>query len=147
MLIPNLRYMLTNRLYINHQKCWCCRHPEPRRRCYAKKNFEDLIIDSNSIFKTWALWADAFYKSIYPSVCPSVCVCLFKSRMSNIFRASESLGENNLKKWSQIWIFLLECGLKSANKKIDFLADFALQNRVETTLPDRLETSGQRAYN
>ena len=27
-----------------------------------------------------------------------------------------------------------------------FLADFALQNKVETTLPDGLETSGQRAY-
>ena len=27
-----------------------------------------------------------------------------------------------------------------------FLAYFALQNMVETTLPDGLETSGQRAY-
>ena len=27
-----------------------------------------------------------------------------------------------------------------------FLADFALQNMVETTLPDGLETSGQRVY-
>ena len=27
-----------------------------------------------------------------------------------------------------------------------FFADFALQNMVETTLPDGLETSGQRAY-
>jgi hypothetical protein len=31
-------------------------------------------------------------------------------------------------------------------KKLYFLADFALQNMVETTLPDGLETSGQRAY-
>ena len=30
-------------------------------------------------------------------------------------------------------------------KKV-FFADFALQNMVETTLPDGLETSGQRAY-
>ena len=78
------------------------------------------------IFKAWALWADAFYKSKCPSVClsvrlcvcPSVClpVCVFtfevpfkrhfgptsQSRMSNIFRDSESLGKNNGKKWSQI---------------------------------------------
>ena len=27
-----------------------------------------------------------------------------------------------------------------------FLADFALQNKVETTLPDELETSDQMAY-
>jgi hypothetical protein len=27
-----------------------------------------------------------------------------------------------------------------------FFADFALQNMVETTLPDGLETSGRRAY-
>ena len=27
-----------------------------------------------------------------------------------------------------------------------FFADFALQNTVETTVPDGLETSGQRAY-
>ena len=31
-------------------------------------------------------------------------------------------------------------------KKKFFFADFALQNMVETTLPDGLETSGQRAY-
>ena len=29
---------------------------------------------------------------------------------------------------------------------VHFLADFALQNMVETTLPDGLETSGQREY-
>ena len=31
-------------------------------------------------------------------------------------------------------------------KKKFFFADFALQNMVETTLPDGLEASGQRAY-
>ena len=36
MLIPNLRYMLTHRLHINHQKCRLGRHPAPGRRCYAK---------------------------------------------------------------------------------------------------------------
>ena len=59
-----------------------------------------------------------FYKSICPSVCPSVClsVRLFtfkvpfkrlfaptsRSLMSNILRASESLGKSNGKKWSHI---------------------------------------------
>ena len=77
-----------------------------------------------------------------------MCVCLFtfevlfkrlfvptsRSQMSNIFRDSESLGKCNGKKWSQIKTFLFES------------ADFALQNMVETTLPDGLETSGRRAY-
>ena len=38
-------------------------------------------------------------------------------------------------KWSDI-----------AKQKKVFFADFALQNKVETQLPDGLETSGQRAY-
>ena len=33
-----------------------------------------------------------------------------------------------------------------AKKKFFFIADFALQNMVETMPPDGLETSGQRAY-
>ena len=70
----------------------------------------------------------------------------FQSRMSNIFRDSEFLGKSNGKKRSKIGIFLFRSGLKSSNKKKGFLADFALQNKVETTLPDGLETSGQRAY-
>ena len=36
-------------------------------------------------------------------------------------------------------------GLKSPHKKTVFFVDFALQNMVETTLPDGLEISGQRA--
>ena len=39
-------------------------------------------------------------------------------------------------KWSKI----------AAQKKLVFYADFALQNMVETTLPDGLETSFQRVY-
>ena len=39
-------------------------------------------------------------------------------------------------KWSKI----------AAQKKFFVVAVFALQNMVETTLPDGLETSGQRAY-
>ena len=115
------------------------------------------------IFKSSALWADAFYKSKCPSVCPSVCpfVCLcvrlftfeepfkclfappFRGRMSNIFRDSESLGKSYGKNWSQIGTFLF--GNRCAKKSL-FFADFALQNMVETTFPDGLETSGRRAY-
>ena len=93
--------------------------------------------------------------SVCPSVRPSVRVFTFevlfkrlfaptsRSRMSNIFRDSESLGKNKGNKWSQNRTFLFVSGLKSPNKKIKFfLADFALQNKVETTLPDGLETSG-----
>ena len=66
------------------------------------------------IFKALSLWADAFYKSKCPSVCLFVCPFTFEvpfnglfaptsqSRMSNIFRDSESLGKSNGKKWSQI---------------------------------------------
>ena len=68
------------------------------------------------------------------------------SRMSNIFKDSESLGKSNGKKWSNIWSFLFGSGLKSLRKKKFSFADFALQNMVETTLPDGLETSGQRVY-
>ena len=40
-----------------------------------------------------------------------------QSWMSNIFRDSESLGKSNGKKWSNIWTFLFERGLKSPRKK------------------------------
>ena len=73
----------------------------------------------SSVFKASALWADAFCKSKCPSVCPSVCVFTFevpfkrlfaptsRSRMSNIFRVSESFGKSNGKKWSQMVTFLV----------------------------------------
>ena len=114
------------------------------------------------IFKASALWADAFYKSKCPYICLFVClsVCsLLRYRLPVFlpplpkvgcpifFRDSESLGKSNGKKWSHIWTFLFGSGLKSLSKtKIVFFADFALQNMVETTLPDGLETSGRRAY-
>ena len=70
-----------------------------------------------------------------------------RSRMSNIFRDSESLGKSNGKKLSNICTFLFGSGLKSPRKqKFIFFADFALQNIVETKLPDGLETSGRRVY-
>jgi hypothetical protein len=36
--------------------------------------------------------------------------------------------------------------LADSAKKVCFFADFASQNMVETTLPDGLETFGQRVY-
>ena len=42
--------------------------------------------------------------------------------------------------------FCLAVVLNRQTKKYFFLADFALQHKVETMLPDGLETSGQRAY-
>ena len=79
--------------------------------------------------------------SVRLSVCVSVClsVCLFtfevpfnglfaptsRSRMSNIFRDSESLEKSNGKKWSHIWTFLFENCQKSPRKKKFFFADFA----------------------
>ena len=42
--------------------------------------------------------------------------------------------------------FLFKNCQKSPRKKKFYFADFALQNMVETTLPDGLETSGQRVY-
>ena len=41
--------------------------------------------------------------------------------------------------------FCLEVVQNRRAKFFFFFADFALQNMVETTLPDGLETSGQRA--
>ena len=49
-----------------------------------------------------------------------------RSRMSNIFRDSESLGKSNDKKWSQIWTFSFENCLKSPRKKKFFLLLFSL---------------------
>ena len=71
--------------------------------------------------------------SVRLSVCLSICVLTFEvpfkrffapisqSRMSNIFRDSESLGKSNGKNWSQIWTFLFESCLKSPHKKSFFL--------------------------
>ena len=42
--------------------------------------------------------------------------------------------------------FCLEVVLNRRAKKSLFFADFALQNMVETTLHDGLETSGRRVY-
>ena len=100
-----------------------------------------------------------FKASAQRSVCLSVCLCvrlftfevpfthLFaptsQSRISNTFRDSESLGKSNGKIWT---FFVWKWSIIAKQKKSFFLADFSLQNKVETTLPNGLETSGRRAY-
>jgi len=49
-----------------------------------------------------------------------------RSRMSNIFTDSESLGKSNGKKWSQIWTFLFENCRKSRHKKMFFSSLFSI---------------------
>ena len=72
-------------------------------------------------------------RNVRLSVCLWVCVsvCLFpfevpfkrlfaptsRSRMSNIFRDSESLGKSNWKRWYNIWTFLFDNCLKLPGKK------------------------------
>ena len=55
------------------------------------------------------LWFSVFFNGLFA---PTSC-----SRMSNIFRDSESLGKSNGKKWSQIWTFLFENCVKSPRRK------------------------------
>ena len=48
-----------------------------------------------------------------------------QSRMSNIFKDSESLGKSIGKKWSQIWTFLIEnCRKSPRKKKVFFFSHF-----------------------
>ena len=64
------------------------------------------------------LWFSVFFNGLFDPTS--------QSRMSDIFRDSESLGISNGKKWSHIWTFLFENRQKSPRKKMFFFADFAL---------------------
>ena len=93
--------------------------------------------------------------SVRLSVCPSVRLFTFEvpfyglfaptsqSRMSNIFRDSESLGKSNGKKRSQIWTFLFENCLKLQRKKKFFsslfLVFFCFWSLLTVFLPPLLE--------
>ena len=102
-------------------------------RCYYPHRSRDALSPVCGIFKASALWADAFYKSKCPSVCLPVRLFTFevpfkrlfaptsRSRMSKIFRDSESLGKSNGKKWSHIWTFLFGSGLKLPRKLLLFI--------------------------
>ena len=104
---------------------------------FCPHTLSDLVSPVCRIFKAYALWADVFYKSKCPSVCSSVClsvcqsVCLFtfevtfkrivaptsQSRMSKVFRDSESFGKSNGKNWSRIWKLLVIKGVKLPRAK------------------------------
>ena len=113
----------------------------------STKQFESKMYSNPDfiyvIFKAWALWPDAFYKSICPYVCVSVCLFTFEiqfkrlfappseSWMSKIFRDSESLGKSNANKWSQICKLTLIKGVEWPRKKKFFLcANVALLSRI-----------------
>ena len=64
------------------------------------------------------LWFSVFFNGIFDPTS--------RSRMSNIFRDSESSGKSNGKKWSNIWTFLFRSGLKSPRKKKFFFCRFCL---------------------
>ena len=111
-------------------------------------------IFSNVIFKASALWADAFYKSNCPSVSLSVrvCVCsLLRYRLNVFLPPLPKIGCPIFLEIQNPWGKVLErSGLRLEHFCLKIVkncrADFALQNMVETTLPDGLETSGRRAY-
>ena len=100
-------------------------------------------------FRTWFLYLVfskhrpsglmlSISQNVRLSVCVSVCQFTFevpfnglfaptsRSRMSNNFRDSESLGKSNRMKWSNNWTFLFGRGLKSPRKKKVFFCWFAL---------------------
>ena len=113
------------------------------------------------VFKESAFWVDAFYKSICPSVCLCVClsVCSLLRYCLNVFLPPlPEVGCPTFLEIQNPWGKVIErSGLifehlclkivkNRCRKKKFFFVDFALQNMVETTLPDGLETSGRRAY-
>ena len=63
--------------------------------------------------------------------------------MSKIFKDSESLGKELV---SHLNIFLWKWSKIAAQFFFVFFADFALQNMVETRLPDGLEASGRGVH-
>ena len=102
----------------------------------------------------------ALSKSICPPVCPCVrlCVCSLLRYHLNVFlpplpedgcpillEIQNSWGKVVERSGLGFEPFCLEV-VYNCKKKCFFLANFALQNMVETRLPDELETSGQRAY-
>ena len=72
----------------------------------------------------------------------------FKYKSRNLSKIVSVLLSASVERFfvSRMRDFWFGSGLKLPRKKKFFFADFALQNMVETTLPDGLETSGQRVY-
>ena len=125
--------------------------------CVSISQWLFSLLDKLLVFKALALWANAFYRSKCLSVC--VCVCSLLRYRLNVFLSP--LLEVQCPIFLEIWNpwekvmersglifehFCLKIVKNCRAKKKFFFADFALQNMVETTLPDGLETSGRRAY-
>ena len=96
-------------------------------------------------------------RSVHLCVCPSVC-SLLRDRL-NVFlpplpevecpiflEIRNPWGKVMERSGLRLEHFCLEVVLNCDAKKVCFLADFALQNMVETTLPNGLETLGRKAY-
>ena len=98
--------------------------------------------------------------SVCPSVRLSICLCSLLRYRWNVFlpplpevgcpiflEIRNPWGKVMERSGLRLEHFWCGSGLKLLRqKKFVFLVDFALQNMVETTLPNGLETSGQRAY-
>ena len=126
--------------------------------------FVCILSPSHAIFKTLALWADAFYKlkcpsvrlSVRVSVCLSFC-SLLRYRLNVFLPPLPKVGcPIFLEIWNPWGKVMVRSGLTfehlvwkwykiEARKKV-FFCFFCLKNMVETTLPDGLETSGRMAY-
>ena len=66
--------------------------------------------------------------------------------MSKNFMTQNPWGKVLERSGLRIEHFLWDVVYNRRAKKSLFFADFALQNMVETTLPNELETSGRRVY-
>ena len=94
---------------------------------------------------------------VCPSVCPFVC-SLLRYRLNFFLPPLAEIGcpifLEILNPWGKVMersglrceYFCFKIVKNCRAKKMFFFADFALQNMLETTLPDGLETSGRRAY-
>ena len=126
-------------------------------RCFYPHQSRDALSPVRGIFKASALWADAFYKSICPYICVSAC-SLLRYPLTVFLPPLPKVGCKIFLEIRNPWgkvmersgvtfkHFSLEVVKNCCAKNSLFFADFSLQNTVETTLPDGLETSGRRVY-
>ena len=127
--------------------------------CYYPHTSRESVSPVCVIFKASAIWADAFYKSKCPYVCLFVClsVCLsvcslLRYRLTVVLPPLPEVGcpifLEIRNPWGKVMkrsglrfeIFLVWKWFKIARQNL------VLQNMVETTLPNGLETSGRRVY-
>ena len=144
-------------------------------KCYSAKLYMHKSRNTNiqvgtsfSNIQTWTvivifskLRPSGLMLSISQNVRLSVCLCvcsllryrfnvflplLLKVRCPIFLEIRNPWGKVLKEVVSDLYIFVWKLCKIAALKKVCIFADFALQNKVETTLPDGLETSGWRAY-